>query len=444
MRPSVAGGWLVGSLAACAILAGAPFGVAEEPQAVPSPDPSPSPRPSPAAASGVLSSIPIRFGASITVRSDSLDVEDQTDLSLGDDRESAMRARIRLWAEHREPGAAVNGGLRLSAGETPSPAGSFPRLGNALRPEAFGLDQFYVSVRPFDDREAFAGTVGKVPLPFWRGDRGTYRSQMIWDHDISPVGAVLGNVLYKRRDEGKEYRVENTLAFFVLEDLPEARFGGIVGKTSLVADQLRVRAPHVGVALAYYGYHNLNAGLRSPNFTPGEGATLSPGTSAFFMRPGLQLTNNRINYGPGADGFVSDEFHVWNAIGEVDFALPFLRRWGRPQVFLLADYAHNAGVSADGNGYYLTAGLYGGAWAGTRVHPWGVHFAWADVDADATVAAFANSDLGGGTNYRGWEVGASYRYTRSLLFAATYFDYDGHPHKDSFVKRLYLDVAWDF
>ena len=443
MRPTVAGTF-VGALVVSAILTGADPGAAGEPQPAPSPESSPSPRPSPTAAPGVGSSLPIKFGASVTVRSDTVDVEDQTDLSLGDDQESAMRARIRLWAEYREPDAPVNGGLRLSAGQTPNPAGSFPRLGNALRPEAFGLDQFYISVRPFENREALAATVGKVPLPFWRGDRGTYRSQMIWDHDISPVGAVLKNTLHKRRKEEREYRVENTLAYFVLEDLPEARFGGIVGKTSLVADQLRFHAPHVGLALAYYGYDNLNAGLRSPNFTPGQGAFVLPGTNAFFLRPGFQLTNNRINYGPGAEGFVRDEFRIWNAIGEVDFALPFLRRLGRPQVFLLADYAHNTSVPDDGDGYYLTAGLYGGGWSGTRLHPWGVHFTWADVDADATVAAFANSDLGGGTNYRGWEVGANYRYTRNLLFSATYFDYDGHPHKDSFVKRLYLDVMWDF
>jgi hypothetical protein len=443
---SSAAGWFVGALAVSAILARAAPGTAAEPQPAPSPDPSPSPspRPAPAASPEVRANLPIKFGASVTVRSDTIDVEDQTDLLLNDDRATAMRARIRLWAEYKEPDAPVNGGLRLSAGETPSPAGSFPLLGNALRPETFGLDQFWVSVRPFSDREVAAATVGKVPLPFWRGDRGTYRSQMVWDHDISPVGAVLTNTFYKKRKEDREYHVANTLGFFVLEDLPEARFGGIVGKTTLVADQVRFHAPHVGLALAYYGYDNLNAGLRSPNFTPGQGAFLLPGTNAFFMRPGFQLTNNRVNYGPGAEGFVRDDFDIWNAIGEVDFALPFLRGLGRPQVFLLADYAHNSSVPDDGDGYYLTAGLYGGGWGGTRLHPWGVHFTWADVDADATVAAFANSDLGGGTNYKGWEVGASYRYTRNVLFSATYFNYDGHPNKDSFVKRLYLDVVWDF
>ena len=139
-----------------------------------------------------------------------------------------------------------------------------------------------------------------------------------------------------------------------------------------------------------------------------------------------------------------DEFHVWNALAEVDGALPFFRSLGQPQVFALADYVRNSAVPADRNGYYLVAGFYGGGRPGSRVHPWGFHFAWADVDADATLGAFANSDLGGGTDYRGWEVGANYRYNRNLLFSATYFHYDGHPHKDSFVRRLFLDVTWDF
>jgi hypothetical protein len=137
-------------------------------------------------------------------------VEDQTDLLLNDDLESAMRARIRMWAEYRDAEASVNGGLRMSAGQTPNPAGSFPRLGNALRPETFGLDQFYISVRPLKNREAVALTAGKIPLPFWRGDKGLYRSQMVWDHDISPVGATLKGTLYKRKsdEKAKEIRIE--------------------------------------------------------------------------------------------------------------------------------------------------------------------------------------------------------------------------------------------
>lgn len=435
---------LVGPLTIWAMLAGGSGATAEEPQPPPSPDPSPTPRPSPTPAPAVGSSLPIKLGASVTLRSDTVKVEDQTDLLLTDDRESAMRGRFRLWAEYRDPASPVNGGLRVSAGETPNPAGSFPRLGNGLRPEAIGFDQFWVSLRPFENREAVAATVGKMPLPFWRGDRGTYRSQLVWDHDVSPLGAALRLGLRRSGEGGREFRLENNLGGFILEDFTEARFSGIVGKTTLIADQLHLSLPHLGLAVAFYDYQNLNAGLRSPNFTPGEGAFLLPGTSAFFLRPGFQATNNSVNYGPGAEGFVRDEFRVWNVIGEVDTALPFFRFLGQPQVFALADYVHNSAVPADRDGYYLTAGLYGGGRPGSRLHPWGIHFTWASVDADATLGAFANSDLGGGTDYKGWEVGANYRYNRNLLFSATYFHYDGHPRKDSFVRRLFLDVVWDF
>ncbi|PYQ51210.1 MAG: hypothetical protein DMF78_13800, partial [Acidobacteria bacterium] len=392
------------------MLAGAGRGTAAEPQTAPSPQPSPSPPPSPTPAPAVAASLPIRLGGSVTLRSDTVKVEDQTDLLLTDDRESAMRGRLRLWAEYRDSASSVNAGLRVSAGETPNPAGSFPRLGNGLRPESIGFDQFWVALRPFHNHDAAGVTVGKMPLPFWRGDRGTYRTQLIWDHDISPLGAALRLGWRRSPEGGREMRLENNLAGFILEDLSNPRFSGIVGKTSLIADQLHLQAPHLGLAVAFYDYQNLNAGLLSPNFTPGEGASLAQGTSAFFLRPGFQATNNAVNYGPGAEGFVRDEFHVWNALAEVDGALPFFRSLGQPQVFALADYVHNSAVPADRNGYYLVAGFYGGGRPGSRVHPWGFHFAWADVDADATLGAFANSDLGGGTDYRGWEVGANYRY----------------------------------
>jgi hypothetical protein len=434
----------LGTLALLALLVGGSGAAAEEPPAPPSPAPSPTPRPSPTPAPAVNSTLPIKLAGSVTLRSDTVKVEDQTDLLLTDDRESAMRGRLRLWAEYRDPASAVNAGLRVSAGETPNPAGSFPRLGNGLRPETIGFDQFWIALRPWQNRDAVALTVGKMPLPFWRGDRGTYRTQLIWDHDISPLGAALRLARHRSGEGGREFRLENNLAGFILEDLSNPRFSGIVGKTSLIADQLHLQVPHLGLAVAFYDYENLNAGLLSPNFTPGEGASLVQGTSAFFLRPGFQATNDSVNYGPGAEGFVRDTFHVWNALAEVDAALPFFRSFGEPQVFALVDYAHNSAVPADRNGYYLTAGLYGGGRPGSRLHPWGVHFCWANVDADATLGALSNSDLGGGTDYKGWEAGASYRYNRNLLFSASYFHFDGHPHKDSFVRRLFLDVTWDF
>ncbi len=424
-----------------------PSAPAPQPTATPTPQatapPAPQPAATPAASPGASSGIPLRFGASLTIRDDSIDVADQTDLQT-DDQTSALRARYRLWLNYGEPSSLVNASLRFGSAQNPNPTASFIRLGNAFRTESFGLDQFYLSVRPFKKRDVLSLSAGKMPMPFWRGEKGPFRTQLMWDNDISPVGASgrLGVTLHKD-DKGRTVRLENAGGYFIMEDVPEVRFTGLVGKTFLIADQVHLQAPHVGLAAGLFSFENLNAGLRSPGYTPGEGALLLPATNAYLMRAGLQSTNSNINYGPGAVGFLEDHYRILNLVAQVDLGLG-VERFGKPQVYALADYVRNGSVSSDRTGYGLTAGLFGGAWTGTRLHPYEIHFTWADVDRDATLATFSNGDLGAGTDYKGWEIAASYRVNRNLLLAVSYFDFDGAPRKDSFVKRLFLDVTWDF
>ncbi len=416
----------------------------------------------------VIAELPVKLGGSIKLRSDTVDVADDTDL-LEDDRDSAMRGQLRLWALYNSPEGVVNGGFRLAAGETPNPAGSFARLGNVFEPESVGFDQFYIGLRPFKNLEALGFTArkmplqleslaltgGKMPLPFWRGDKGPYRTQMVWDNDISPVGVAVSDTLYRGSfDDAWPIQLDNTFGSFVLQDTPDIRFNGLTGETYLIADQLHFDTPHVGLAVAYYGYHNLNAGLRAPSFDPGAGAFVQPGRSAILLRDGLQRTNNQVNYGTGAEGFTEDHFNIVNLTSQFAWPVPFpndregrplrfVEDLGFPQFFVLADYVHNFTVDRDQDGYYTGAGFYGGGWK-RGLHPWEIHFLWGNVDADATLATFANSDLGGGTDYRGWEIGWNYRITKNLQFLMWYFDYDGAPQKDAFVKRLYIDFGLEF
>jgi putative porin len=406
------------------------------PPASPAPPP---PAPPPEARAG----LPIRFGASLTIRNDTIDVADQTDLQV-DDQTSALRSRFRLWAEYRDPASVVNGALRFGSAQNPNPTASFIRMGNAFRTESFGLDQFYLSIRPLKRRDILSVTAGKMPLPFWRGERGPFRTQLVWDNDISPTG-VAGRLAFTLHKDGKGRAItlEDAGGYFIMEDVPEVRFTGLVGKTYLLADQIHLQAPHVGLAAALYSFEQLNAGLRSPGFTPGEGAFLQPGTAAFLMRTGLQVTNSAVNYGPGAIGFLEDRFRIFSATGQVDGGIHV--KWlGATQLYALADYVRNTSVSRNRQGYGLTGGFFGGAWKGTRLHPYEAHFTWANMDRDGTLGTYANGDLGAGTDYKGWEVSGNYRATRNLLAAVSYFHFNAAPNKDSFVKRLFLDVTWDF
>jgi hypothetical protein len=406
--------------------------------------PSPSPTPSSSPPPAVSATSPIRLAASVTIRQDFTRTEDQPDLLLGENGINGLRARIRLGVEYRDPKSVVNGGLRVSTGENPNPTSPFIRLGDSFRSQSFGIDQFSLSVRPFRNRDVMAFTAGKMPLPFWRGDQGTLRSEMVWDDDVNPVGLVLQDTFHKGGDEAHPVRVDNTLGYFVMEEPTDLRFAGITGKAYLVADQFHVQTRHVSASVAYYAYRNLNAGLRSASFVPGQGAFLLPGTAPFLLRPGLQLTNQQVNFGgPGADGFVRDEFDVVDLLGQVHVPVGF-ETWGAPQAWALGEYAHNFRADRHGNGWGVSLGLRGGAWRGSGPHPYNLWVTYRDADADAVLATFADSDLGAGTAFKGLEAGANYRFERNLMLAVSYFDFEGFPQKDNSVRRWFVDLTWDF
>ena len=66
------------------------------------------------------------------------------------------------------------------------------------------------------------------------------------------------------------------------------------------------------------------------------------------------------------------------------------------------------------------------------------------MDADAALATFADSDLGAGTGYKGYELGANYKIQPDLIIQLSYFDFDGSPRKDNGVTRTFLDLIITF
>ena len=390
----------------------------------------------------VTSAFPLRFTSSLTIRQDFTDINDQNDLLIGDDRIDGLRSRIRFGIESAKADSIVGGGLRFSTGEAVNPASPFVRLGDALRPAIFNIDRYFLTVKPFKDRERLVFTAGKMPQPIYRAGAGTWRSELMWDDDVSPAGIAIQANLLKSGSAERAARVDNSLIYFVFEDITNNRFAGITGTSYMAGDQLKVTIPHLDLAGGYFHYTNLNVGLRAPNFTPGEGAFVLPGTNPLLRASGLQHTNNSINYGPGADGFVEDDFEIWNAAATLRFHV-FGKHLGKPEAFLAGDYTYNASTRIDKRGYALTAGLTGGGFTGGP-HPYTLHGTWRDVDADAVLATFADSDLGTGSSYKGFEVGGNYRISKNLLGLFQYFNFMGFPHKDERVHRLFLDLIWDF
>lgn len=410
----------------------------------PVPAASPTPSASPAPPPTMTASIPIRFFANVYLREDWTRLQDKADLLLEGNQVDGLLTRLRFGMEFKDTTQTVSGGIRVSAGEAPNPASPFIRLGDGFRPVTFGLDQFYVDVRPFKNKERVHGVFGKMPLPFWRGDKGVIRAEMSFDDDISPVGATLHTLLVTKADaDGKAtVTLENVAGYFIVEWFRQARFSGLVGDTSLWADQLKLKVHRVTAAASYYHWQNLNSGTRAPSFVPGQSASLLPGQAAFLLRGGFQATNSVYDLGSGVYMFRENEFDLVDATlqGTLPVTLPWL---GKTEVVALGQYAHNFSVDSETDGVSVSLGLVGGDAKG-RLKPYSLHGTWRKVEADAALSTFADSDLGAGTDVKGFEVTGDYRVHKNLSLTASHFHFDGAPLRSTRARRTFLAIIWDF
>jgi hypothetical protein len=390
----------------------------------------------------MTASIPIRFFANVYLREDFTTIQDKPDLLLDGNNVYGLLTRLRFGMEFKDTSSTVSGGIRVSAGEAPNPASPFIRLGDGFRPVTFGLDQFYVDIRPFANKERVHGVFGKMPQPFWRGDKGVIRAEMTWDDDISPVGATLNTLLYKKDNDGKSITLENVAGYFIVEWFRAARFSGLVGDTSLWADQLKLKVHRVTLAGAYYHWQNLNSGARSPSYEPGQTVSLLPPQSAFLIRPGFQETNAFLDIGSGVYTFRKNEFNLFEgtAQGTLPVTLPLL---GKSEVVVLGQYTRNFSVDTERTGVGVSLGIVGGDPKG-RLKPYSLHGTWRKVEADAALGTFADSDLGGGTDAKGFEVTGDYRIHKNLALTVSHFNFEGAPLRSTKIKRTFLGMIWDF
>jgi hypothetical protein len=149
-----------------------------------------------------------------------------------------------------------------------------------------------------------------------------------------------------------------------------------------------------------------------------------------------------VDIGSGVHLFRENDFDILELTGQgsIPVAVPFL---GNSEVVVLAHYGHNFSVEDEGDGVSVSLGLVGGNAAG-RLKPFSLHGTWRRVEADAALGAFADSDLGSGTDVKGFELTGEYRVYRELALTASHFNFEGAPHRSTEVKRTFLGLILDF
>lgn len=259
----------------------------------------------------------------------------------------------------------------------------------------FGLDLVYVDWTVNDTMHLFGG---KMHNPLFRAGG----LPLIWDSDLNPEGVAL------HYDSGMFF---GTLAGFAVEERSSSDDSLLVAAQGGVRFDFRDSA-RLTVGIGYYDYSNT---IGNEPFYNGD-----PKGNSVDAAGDLVFDYNEL------EAFAQYDMTVGN--------LPF-------SVF--ADYVQNNEVDANDIGYAF--GFKAGKASGPGT--WEAGWAYQDVEADAVIATFNDSDFGGGgTDATGHILKARYAYNKNIAFAGTLFlnkvaDNAGNEHDYS---RLQLDLEFKF
>lgn len=334
------------------------------------------------------------------------------------DERNRFRVRARLGAK-----ITVNdwlkGGIRISTGKLDDPVSPNQTLESSDSKYSFALDRAYLKAEPVSWLKVNGGRFGN---PFFSTD-------LVWDPDLAFDG-IAASFSPKITERWSAF---GTLGAFPIEEIEssetnEARdkwlFGAQAGLQWKSESQSSVK---FGAAL--YDFHNLEGQsnpLGSSVYDATAPASRQKGNNTFSIDA---ANGNFCGFG-GLCGLAS-EFRELNLTGQIDLAL-----FSPVHVILTGDYVRNIGFDRNdiqgrtGNGYdeenegyqvKLTVGMPDMA----KRHDWQVFGAYKRLEADAVVDAFTDSDFHlGGTDAKGWILGASYGVDKNAWLSARWFSAD--------------------
>jgi hypothetical protein len=318
-----------------------------------------------------------------------------------------IRARLGLNAKVNDEWSL---GFRIATGEgvqEGDPVSTNQTLGGAFGKKPIWLDLAFLDYRP-QWLKGLDIQAGKMELPFYR----PAKNQLIWDHDLTPEG---GAILYGRPLGDKTALHVSAGGFWVVERSNDVDTE-LWGAQAYVKQQLDPSTYVLGGASGYW-YGNLQ----------GE-----PALSLQWESPTVNFFGNS-----NAGGVYTSKYSLFEAFAEFGMQIAKL------PVAVFGDYVVNTQAASDkGTGWLVGATLNQAKGPGS----WQFEYDYRDIQADAVVGQFNDSDfVGGGTGGRGHRFGISYVLAKNVTPSLIYYlsQYAGRNNNADY-DRLQADIVLKF
>ena len=312
----------------------------------------------------------------VRVRQERIQVEDRSP----EQTQSRQRYRARV-AVVSQITPTVEAGIRVASGNNNDVRSTNQDMNNYFTKKDLWLDRAYINWHP-ENVPGLKMIGGRMAQPWVK----VAETEMIWDNDVNPEGIAAQ---YSRK------------------------FGDInvfgSGGAFTVKDNVTGFGPEFNNDLRLY-YAQLGA-----NLFPGDDFKLTLGASVFhYYKDDLGVPTRTPNAGLGLtlNGNNSTQFQLYEGFGQLDvLGLPL-------PLSLYGQYVQNPNANGpdDGEDRGYLLGLI------TRFWEIGVNYSYRDVERNAVVGAFTDSDFASGfTASKGSKLQLSYNITKNFQFLTTYF-----------------------
>jgi hypothetical protein len=311
----------------------------------------------------------------------------------------------------------VTVGVRLASGNQTNPGSDNVIMGDYYVKSGFLLDQAYLRYKPLPGLSVWAG---RIPNPWFYTD-------LLWAADLNFEGAAVN---YTRDINSDLTGFVNGGAFPLqaITSLTQPQQKWLLGgQTGIEYKSDGKYAAKLGVAL--YDYEN-TVGIENP-----AGETIYDYTAPLYMQKGNTVFNidPLVSGGNQTQRFaLASQFRDVDILGNFDLAC-----WDPIHVVLSGEYVRNVAFDAEEvsklsgrpvgnmqNDAYRGALLVGYP-TPRKFLQWNVFAIYKYVGTDSVVDAFNDQDFAlGGTNAKGWILGAELGLTNNVWVTARWFTSD--------------------